>query len=283
MLELRLLHCFVTIADTGSFTAAAQSLNSTQSTVSQQIGRLESMTGKVLLDRTVRPVQLTPAGEKLIGYARRIIGLQAEAEAMLADTTGSRIIRVGLPDDLVTAAMSRTFARFTAQHPDTRLDVTTGLSSNLSRRYREGELDVVIVKEAEAHADAYASFCEPLIWVEAADNRQRWADPVPLIAFPPGGLYRDQMIERIEAVGLRWYLTFTGNSLASVLRAVEAGLGVSVLPLAATQGYNIKKCQQFEPVIPMTLSIYGWEGDANTRELQSAMRQVIALDRRCSV
>ena len=135
----RLLEAFVAVADAGSFTAAAHRLHSTQSTISQQIGRLEGLIGKALLDRSARPVKLTPAGERLIGYARRILALQSEAAALLADPSGSRTLQVGLPDDLMTAPMSQGFARFAERYREIRLDVTTGLSRDLSRQFREGE------------------------------------------------------------------------------------------------------------------------------------------------
>ena len=275
----RLLEAFVTVADAGSFTAAAHRLGSTQSTVSQQIGRLEGRIRKPLLDRTARPVKLTPAGERLIGYARRVLALQREAAALLADPSGSRTLQVGLPDDLMTAAMGDGFARFAARHPDIRLDVTTGLSRDLSRRYRDGEFDLVIVKESRAQADARASFSEPLAWIESADHAQPWSDPIPLVAFPPGGLYRDQMVEQIESAGLRWYLAFTGNSLVSVLRAVEAGLGITILPFATIEPYRVHICRQFEPVMPMTLSVYAWEQDAATSELLAALTRIVSLER----
>lgn len=279
MFDPRLLQAFVTVADSGSFTTAAHQLNSTQSTLSQQIGRLEDMVRMALFDRSARPVTLTPAGERLIGYARRILALHGEAAALLADPSGSRSLRVGLPDDLVTPAISNAFAHFTASHPEIRLDVTTGLSRDLARQFREGELDVALVKEPHGQADARASFPEPLTWVESTGRAQLWHEPIALVAFPPGGLYRDQMIKQIEVAGLRWYLAFTGNSLASVLRAVEAGLGVSLLPLATIGAYDVQICQQFEPGPPMALSVYAWEYDAATDELVLAMTKLVSLDR----
>ena len=279
MFDHRLLQAFVAVADVGSFTAAASQLNSTQSTLSQQIGRLEDAVRRPLFDRSARPVTLTPAGERLIGYARRILALQDEAAALLADPSGSRSLRVGLPDDLMTSTISHAFARFTATHPEIRLDVTTGLSRDLARRFREGELDVVAVKERRAQSDARASFREPLVWLEAAGQKQPLGDPVPLVSFPTGGLYRDQMIEQVEAAGLRWYLAFTGNSLASVLRAVEAGLGVALLPSATMGDYRVQVCPRFRPVPPMALSVYAWEQEAATDELVSAMTTIISLDR----
>jgi DNA-binding transcriptional LysR family regulator len=282
VLDPRLLEAFVAVADAGSFTAAAHRLHSTQSTISQQIGRLEGLIGKVLLDRSARPVKLTPVGERLIGYARRILALQREAAALLADPSGSRTLQVGLPDDLMTATMSKGFAHFAQRYREIRLDVTTGLSRDLSRQFREGEFDVVIVKEPRAQADARASFSEPLAWIEAANQLQQWSEPIPLVAFPPGGLYRDQMIEQIEAAGLRWYLAFTGNSLVSVLRAVEAGLGVSVLPVATIAPYAVQTCRQFEPVPPMVLSAYAWEQDAATTALLSVLTEIVSLERAVS-
>lgn len=131
MLDPRLLRAFVSIADTGSFTLAAERLYMTQSTISQQLGRLEQAVGRELIDRAARPVQATASGERLLGYARRILSLQQEAETLLSDPAGTAAIRIGLPDDIVTTRMSKTFATFSEQHREVRLDVTTGLSRDL--------------------------------------------------------------------------------------------------------------------------------------------------------
>ena len=69
MLDTRLLRAFVTIVETGSFTRSAQRLNTTQSTVSQQLGRLEETLGHELISRSARPARPTAAGERLLGYA----------------------------------------------------------------------------------------------------------------------------------------------------------------------------------------------------------------------
>ena len=279
MLDIKLLHAFVTVAEAGSFTAAAALLNSTQSTVSQQIARLEDVLGKLLFDRAARPVTLSPSGERLIGHARRILVLQIEAQALLADPSGSRTINVGLPDDMVTSDMSRVFAQFTGRHPEIRLDVTTGLSRDLSRRFRHGEFDIAIVKEPEPQADARASFAEPLAWFEATYRQSGLDDPIPLVTFPPGGLYRDDMIEMIEREGLRWYLAFCGNSLSSVLHAVGAGLGLSVLPVSAVGKHQLKRTSIFGEIRPLALSIYAWDQDASTAELMHAIINILSAER----
>lgn len=255
---------------------AAERLHSTQSTVSQHLARLEAAVGQALIDRTARPIAPTPAGERLIGYARRLLALQAEAQLLLADPAGTTTIRIGVPDDIVTAAMSRHFARFARRHRQIRLDVTTGLSRDLSKRFRAGEFDIAIVKSARAEADARASFPEPLAWFEAANRRDPWPDPLPLVTFPPGGLYRDLMIDRIERDQRGWYIAFTGNSLGSVLSAIEAGLGVSVLPVSTTAAHAVRPSAIFPAEDSLLVSIYAWDVQGPTAELVEAMMGVLA-------
>lgn len=276
MLDPKLLRTFVAVADAASFTIAADRLNSTQSTVSQHLGRLEAATGRQLIDRAARPIGPTPAGERLLGYARRLLTLQAEAEALLADPAGTATIRIGVPDDIVTAPMSRRFAQFAERHRAIRLDVTTGLSRDLSRRFRAGEFDIAIAKEPAAGNDARASFPEPLAWFESCELSGGWPDPIPLVTFPSGGLYRDLMIDRIEREQRRWYIAFTGNSLGSVLSAVEAGLGVSVLPVSTVAAHAVRASGIFTADAPLVVSIYAWECGGATGELVAAMSEALS-------
>ena len=75
MIDLVLLRSFVTVVDTGNFTRAAEHLHLTQSTVSQQILRLEQQLDCRLLDRSQRQVLPTEEGDRLLGYARRLLRL----------------------------------------------------------------------------------------------------------------------------------------------------------------------------------------------------------------
>lgn len=275
MLDLRLLRAFVAIVDTGGFTAAGARLHATQSTVSQQLARLELAVGRPLVDRASRPVLPTPAGERLLAHARRLLALQDEAEKLLADPAGTAAIRIGLPDDLVTPALSREIAEFVRQHREVRVDMTTGLSRSLLRRYRDGAFDIALVKEAVVAVDARASLPEPLAWFQARHHVGDWPDPLPLVAFPPEGLYRDRMIERIEQRGRGWYIAFTGTSLGSVLSAVEAGLGVSILPVSATRKHAIVRAPQFPEEGPLTVSLYAWETDGPVGALAERVRSAV--------
>lgn len=279
MLDPRLLRAFVTIADTGSFTTAADRLHMTQSTISQQVARLEETIGRPLIDRAARPVQLTATGERLLGHARRILALQSEAVTLLADTAGTASVRIGMPDDIATTEMTRMFAAFSKRHREVRLDVTTGLSIDLTKRYRGGEFDIVVVKEGAPSSDHLAAYPEPIAWYAAEDID--WSDPVPLVTFPPGGLYRDAMFERIERERKRWYVAFTSSSLGSVLSAVEAGLGLSLLPSGTTRGRQVREFTEFGTHPAMVVSLYSWEAGGIVGELAAEMQ--LALKARFGV
>lgn len=278
MLDPRLLQAFVAIVDARSFTQAADRLHSTQSTISQQLARLEQAVGQVLIDRAARPVRATASGERLLGYARRILALQHEAETLLADRAGTVTIRIGVPEDIVTSQMGRVLAGFAEQHREVRLDVTTGLSRDLDRRFRAGEFDIVVVKEAIASPDNRAFFPEPIGWFESADHARSWTDPVPLVTFPPGGLYREVMFERVERNQKRWYVAFTATGLGDILTAVEAGIGLSLLPNSAAAGHKIRPYADFGEEATMVVSVYSWEDTGQVGLLLTIIKSVL-LDR----
>jgi len=276
MLDPRLLRAFAAIVDAGSFTLAADRLSMTQSTISQQLARLEEAVGQVLVDRAARPTQPTAAGERLLGYTRRILALQEEAASALRDPAGTVSLRIGVPEDLVSTSMAQAFADFARRHREIHLDVTAGLSRDLIRRYRAGELDIVIAKEPAASPDHRASFPETMAWFESAAAPQAWPNPLPLVTFPPGGLYREAMFERVEQEQLRWYIAFTGNSLHNVLVAVEAGLGLSLLPRNAVAGYRVRRYAPFQGEPPIAVSIYASEGTGPLAQLVEQMAAVLA-------
>jgi len=285
MLDPRLLRAFVTIVDCGSFTRAAERLHMTQSTISQQLARLEDATGHPLVERTARPILPTPQGERLLGYARRILALQQEAELALGDPSGTSSIRLGLPEDIFNAGMCGIFRSFARQFPQIRLDVTVGLSRELMRRYRSADLDIVVVKEGAAAVDCRASFTEAMAWFESTLLPRDWQDPVPLVVFPPGGLYRDAMFERIEREGRRWYVAFSGSSLHSVVLGVEGGLGITLLPVAAVAGLgaDLRRCDGFGGEPAMVVSIYAWERGGPIGGLVEQMTGLLAERHRHSL
>jgi DNA-binding transcriptional LysR family regulator len=202
--------------------------------------------------------------------------LQAEAADLLADPAGTHAVRIGVAEDVLTSEMAGIFAAFSKTHREFRLELTTGLSRDLARRYRNGEFDVIVVKEHGASGDCHASFVEPMAWFESGSAGRRWSDPIPLVTFPPGGLYRDEMFDRIERERRRWYIGFTGSSLSSVLVAVEAGMGISLLPSLSTRGRNLRVNADLGGEQSMSVSLYAWETAGRIGRLVDDMTTLLA-------
>ena len=99
-LDLDQLQTFISIADTGSFTRAAEEVLRTQSAVSMQMRRLEERIGKPLFEKDGRTNRLTEEGDKLLSYARRLLYLNRETLAAFDDRRLEGTIRIGTPDDL---------------------------------------------------------------------------------------------------------------------------------------------------------------------------------------
>lgn len=228
--NLDLLRAFVTVVDAGTFTAASRLLNSTQSTVSQKVLRLEEATGQRLLDRGRRKVLPTEAGGQLLGYARRMLALNDEASAALSGAAVSRTLRLGLPEDFASRLVTPALAAFMRGHANVRFEVTSGLSQDLQRGYDLGEFDLVMVKQRRGAVESPLRWPEPLCWLESKAHPLSAADPLPLVAFPPHGLYRGDMTNALDAAGRRWRIVYTSSSLAGIQSAVADGLGVSLLP-----------------------------------------------------
>lgn len=249
LFDLDLLRALLAVADCGSFTAASARLHSTQSTVSQKVRRLEEMAGHVLLVRGKRDVRPTDQGEKLLAYARRMLALNGEMLDALAGTAAVTL-RLGVPEDFVAGRTTRLLAGFNRKHPQVKLEVTTGLSRDLAHAYDHGELDLVLVKQRRNSREAVARWPEKLVWIDSARHPAIDLDPLPLVAFPPRGLYRDEMIKVVEGQGRDWRISFTSSSLFGVQAAVAGGLGISLLPArAATSDHRVLTKRQGLPMI----------------------------------
>jgi DNA-binding transcriptional LysR family regulator len=244
LFDLDLLRAIVMVADCGTFTAASARLHSTQSTVSQKVRRLEEMAGHKLLDRGSRDVRPTDAGETLLGYARRMLALNDEMIEALSGATVGLTVRLGVPEDFVGGPTTHILASFNRKHPQVKLEVTSGLSRDLSSSYDRGDLDLILVKQRRNSRETVACWPEQLRWIDSAKNPSIQLDPIPLVAFPPRGLYRDDMINAIEGLGRRWRISFTSSSLSGIQAAVADGLGISLLPARAVTAEHLVLTQK---------------------------------------
>jgi DNA-binding transcriptional LysR family regulator len=234
MLDLELLRSFVSVVDTGGFTRAGERVHRTQSTVSQQIRRLEETLGYPLLHRNGKSATPTEQGERLLSYARRILSLEQEARDTLAQPAGEGIIRLGIPEDFAAYRLTELLSNFMRARPGLRLDVRSGLSVQARRALERGELDLALYKRDAGERGGIASWPEQLHWVTSRKHPIAFdRDPVPLAMSEQGCLYRNRMIHAMESAGRAWHMAYTSPSLHGIQAAVSVGLGISILPEVA--------------------------------------------------
>lgn len=274
MLDPVLLKSFVAVVESGSFTRAGDRVHLSQSTVSQHLRRLEEQLGSELLDRSGRYVVTTESGARLLVHARRLLALMEEAVAEMREGQTQGEIRLGVPEDFAAEPLTSVLADFARRHPALRLDVNSGLSNTLWQQYGAGSYDLVLVKQRLGHTVGEAAWPEPLAWLDSRQQPCWQRDPLPLVVFPVGGLYRDEMIHSLESHGRRWRIAYSSASLAGVRAAVASGLGISLLParLAGRDHGTLGPAEGFAPLPQLELVLHCRpEAHPRVRELATAL------------
>ncbi|MER5207300.1 LysR substrate-binding domain-containing protein [Streptomyces sp. NPDC002825] len=232
MYEPTQLRTFLAVAQTLSFTRAADRLGLRQSTVSQHVRRLEEATGRPLFARDTHRVELTEDGEAMLGFARTILQAHERAAAFFGGTRLRGRLRFGASEDFVTTRLPEILESFRREHPEVDLELTVELSGTLQARLAAGRLDLILAKRRGAESEGRLVWEDALIWIGAPGLRLDPDRPVPLILYPPPGITRARALEALEAQGRAWRIACTSSSLSANVAAARAGLGV----MAHTRG-----------------------------------------------
>ncbi|WP_448035224.1 LysR family transcriptional regulator [Bradyrhizobium liaoningense] len=274
MLDLELLRSFVSVVEAGGFTRAGARVHRTQSTVSQQIKRLEEDVGQLLLHRDGKDVRPTEAGERLLSYARRLLSLAEEARDVLRQPDSEGAIRLGIPEDFAAYRLTRLLGAFSRSHPGLRLDVRAGQSKHLARDLERGELDLALYKREAGAKDAIAVWPERVHWVTSKSHPVDInVSSVPLIGFPLGCIYRAGAIHALESAGRAWHTAYTSSNLAGIQAAVAAGMGLSILSEMSIQSEHrvLTAKEGFAPINKTELALMA-APDASPATLRLANR-----------
>lgn len=231
-LDLDQLRTFVAIAETGSFTRAADVVFKTQSAVSMQMRRLEERVGKPIFVRDGRSSRLTEDGERLLGYARRMMRLSSEALAAFDDSELSGSVRLGTPDDYAERFLPEVLARFSRSNPLVEVSVICEPSVDLIQHARLGEVDLAIVTNCgEGNVEVIRH--EPILWVASSMHGAAEEEVLPLALFKPPCIWRTAAIEALTAAGRKHRVLYQSANSTAVLAAVAAGLAVTALAESA--------------------------------------------------
>ncbi len=233
--DLEQLRTLVAVADAGSLTAAAPRVYLSQSSVSEQIRKLEERAGQSLLTRSKAGVAPTEAGTRLLGHARRLLALSDEAFRDLRGETLQGELRLAVTDYFRPGDLTRLLGRLGERYPQVRLHVTILKSDALRAAYAHGDFDVGLAMNIAGASTAAASGSgavlrrESLAWLGAAGLRVERGEPVRLLALPDTCSLHQFTVALLRRRRVPYVLAHVASGVAGLQSALAAGLGVACL------------------------------------------------------
>ncbi|MFT4271940.1 MAG: LysR substrate-binding domain-containing protein [Pantoea sp.] len=227
------LRSFVLGIETGSFALAAQQLCRSTSAVSAQLKKLEQQCGTPLVEKRGRHLALTPGGEILMSYARRLLTLNDEAWRAVRGELLQGDVRIGMQEDFGESLMPGILGPFSRQHAGVRISARVDRNQPLLQAIATDSLDMALLWQGDNLPASSERLGQcPLAWIAAAE----WdmaallacGEPLPLVMFEAPCLMRTRAIGALEQAGVAWRVVFTSHSLSGVWAAVRAGLGVTL-------------------------------------------------------
>lgn len=245
-LELRHLRVFVTVVELGSHTRAARSLSISQSTVSETLSALERTLGTPLFRKAAKGSPLTPSGEALLPYARRILSLTSELVTELAgvSTAVSATLVVAAVESLSAYVLPSRLAALRACWPKVRLEVITGVCSEIRESVAAGRSDLGLVLEAETDPDddsvlartrlvIFGSPGHPLVRRRPTPDQLRHHD---IYMSDAAGNYHQVLRQHFEAAEVPPPKTQAMGTVEGVKRGILAGgTALGLLPAHAVE------------------------------------------------
>ena len=276
------IEIFLAVAEEGAISAAARRLGVSPSAISQQLTGLETALAAVLLDRSVRPMGLTPAGLMFRRHAQTILNAEAEARADLAvaDLSGLTTLRLGMIEDFDAEVTPRLLSGLAAELKGCRFLLETGASHRLLDQLEARALDVVVAADlgSEVAEDGWREvhpvLAEPFLAVTPLGRGQ---EGLPLIQYTARHLMGRQISAHLARLNLRLAHRFELDSYRAILAMVAAGEGWTILtPLALHHAASLKAAVQVQPLpfapLERTLSLSARAGVLRDMPAQIAGR-----------
>lgn len=227
-LDLDAVQAFVLVADLGSFTRAAEAMDTSQAAISLKLKRLEDRLGYRLLERTPRHVALSPRGDKFITSARDLLVAHERALADLGDVPARRLT-LGISDHVAGPDLPRLISRLAAYDPLLVMEVRIAASRDLVVAFDRGEVDAAIVRREGERQDGEVLVDEKFGWFAAPTWQHRPGDPIRLATMAAPCGVRGVAVRALDHAGIPWTEVFVGGGVMTVGAAVSAGLGVAAL------------------------------------------------------
>jgi DNA-binding transcriptional LysR family regulator len=240
--NLRHLETFYWIARLGSFTAAAQRLLSTQSTVSSRIRDLEQSLGVRLFDRDRRSARLTPKGKELVLYAERLLELTHEMQQRITPSESvTGLIRVGVVEIIAYTWLPQFIRALRLTYPNIALELEIALTAELMEKLVNGSLDVVFALGNPPSANYVSEplgsiqlewMAHPELGLPARAVAPKTLEQFPFITLNRHSYHHATIQSWMKQNQVRCRKVIVCNSLMVAANLVSAGVGISLLPPA---------------------------------------------------
>jgi DNA-binding transcriptional LysR family regulator len=286
------LRAFVAVAEERHFTKAARDLSIAQPSLSKRIRLLEDELGTTLFHRMRGNVALTPAGEALLPWARRILGDLSVAADEVRELAGLRRGRlsVGATPSITVAILPGALADLRASYPGLDLKLHEAGSRDLVREVDQGKLDLalVILPVRQRSLVTVPLLREELVVAVARDHPFAERDGValtelrnvPLVMFREGYDLRETTLAACASAGFEPRLAVEGGEMDGVLRMTAAGLGVAIVPsMVVARGGNLRAVRLTRPRLARTI-VFAYRKDRPpSRAARELIERVTALVR----
>ena len=248
-MTIKQLSYFLAVVDTGRFTQAAALCRVAQPTLSKQIRSLEEDLGETLVTRGHDNVTPTAAGEALLPLARRIVADSETARMEIAELAGLRKgrLRLGATPSLCVSVVADVLEVFHGRYPGIALQISEGGSQDLVADLQRGQLDVaLVIDRGVTVADlALTPVLREELVVVSAPGWPDLGDHIgiaelaahPLVVNRPGYELREVTLAACAAAGVTPRIAVEGGEMDAVLRMVERGLGVAIVPSLVLAGH----------------------------------------------
>ncbi len=206
-----------------------------------------------LFEREGRTKRLTSVGEQLVGYARRILDLNAEAHQAISSAQ-TTLIRVGLPEYFADEFLPRLLLIYSEKYPNTQVDVRFSRSSKLKEMVDNGDVDCALLLLPGARKSPGDFLRLPVVWLGSSKPIAP-SGPLPLVTFDQNCAFRSAMLEALERNGISWRIAYTANSLADMKAAVRASLGITAL-IVSNDHYGLNPIASLPPLPDVLVTVH---------------------------
>lgn len=276
-LELAALRSFIAVADCGGVSLAAERVHLTQSAVSMQIKRLEQSFEAKLLQRKGRGVVLTPVGEQLLSYARRLIALNDETWARMTNDDFEGEVSVGIPVDMMEPEVPEILQRCKQLYPRIRINLISSLTNQLRKRLEKGEVDIILTTELSLGRGGETLMVESNDWYGARGGIAHLQRPLP-ISLCRNCAMRPSVIEALDAADVSWVDIGDTDTESTVDALLAADLSISP-KLRQTSPHAVRLEDAALPELrPALINLYvAKHGDRRIDGIAQIVRETFAL------